>query len=702
MTTPHDDPFQLERPLGVSGSSLSASDLEHMGKRASALHLAQGAPLDRAVVQIVREKQGSLTTHHVRRVVEAANVETFQRHYEKGGSAGRVVDFELVDPERVLSELNLEKTAAASPVHEDYARGPEKRAARRVEAELELARAFGRDLQPTPTMEKTAAIFGAQPDWQSYGDPNLPFELKQQMHNDFLAQKANEVPTSTGRAMLGGGLLGGGLGALGGSLFGGRGAAIGGLAGAGLGALGGLSARATDSGDIASAQAAIDRQNQAAELAQTMNYGRLADRLTEEGQDEARQQEMLDALRAKQGSSTNPLIAQLFVKEANVETKLLARALQGGVLGGLAGTQSAGGGQRLEGAALGALGGAVGGAVVPMGPALGGVLGGGAAGAMVNPAFDRAPLPGRPKQAAVGLPIQALRGALAGALAGAQEAGPDQRIMGAALGAAMGALGGPAMASPIVGGALAGGSLSYMTLGKGSQPAVDTSKMGAAESCKCPAGGCRCKTNALVKQAMSVVRSGRPGAELVVRDLEQMTALDAIKRACADRRPLPQAEPYAELVKTSQRVNRLLADAQAAVGKNRELIKEAEAGFAHEAGQFVLQGRSLAELAHALAGAATSGEQVKLALRSVLPKLVARRAVDLTKEAARGVRYEMEKGARVRPVNPDHPLITSFSALCRLSTGQAEIEHSAEKLGQMKRDLDQEIARASSAKRAAA
>lgn len=113
-------------PLRDTGKTVDPDRLRSLAKRASDLHLGGGIPLTEAVVQSVKDEQ-DLGTEHVRRIVENANNETFQRMWKQGSGDHRVINFDggPADPGDVLKELNMgaissplavsEKTASFDP-----------------------------------------------------------------------------------------------------------------------------------------------------------------------------------------------------------------------------------------------------------------------------------------------------------------------------------------------------------------------------------------------------------------------------------------------------------------------------------------------------------------------------------------------------------------------------------------------------------
>jgi len=94
--------------------------LAHLGKSAADLHLKHDMPLGDAVVKTVQSTQG-LTEHHVTRILENANLITFEEKF-KGGDDKHVV-FDLADPLYVHNSLDRE-SAAPEPIDESYLSAP--------------------------------------------------------------------------------------------------------------------------------------------------------------------------------------------------------------------------------------------------------------------------------------------------------------------------------------------------------------------------------------------------------------------------------------------------------------------------------------------------------------------------------------------------------------------------------------------------
>lgn len=174
--------------------------------------------------------------------------------------------------------------------------------------------ASGESLKKKGSAEKIARIFGeSEPDADILGNAALPYEHRRALMEEYAAAKAQEDPTSLGKAMGVGGAVGG-LGGLGiGALRGGAkgallGGAIGGLGGAGLGAV----LQGSDAVDIARAKRMA--QNPALvdpEIAGSVGRRSASDRMTAE----RRHQETINAMgkrgSADVGSAAGKLLAKL-------------------------------------------------------------------------------------------------------------------------------------------------------------------------------------------------------------------------------------------------------------------------------------------------------------------------------------------------------------------------------------------------------
>jgi hypothetical protein len=177
-------------------------------------------------------------------------------------------------------------------------------------------------------------------------------------------------------------------------------------------------------------------------------------------------------------------------------------------------------------------------------------------------------------------------------------------------------------------------------------------------------------SSSLAKQAMDYAKSGRPHSGLVLDDLAAATSLERIKEAIAGRADYPMANPYGELIRTKQKLAKLLEDATYAKDKNADLHKEATARFQKAVVQHMYDGGNLAEVAHLMSAAGGDPGNVKTAMSLAMKELL-RHGIDPVKAQADAIQYEMVKGASVRVPNLDHPIAQAYADLCKLADGGA-------------------------------
>lgn len=106
------DDFIRMLSSGNAASTLSASELATMGKRASAMYLAGSCDMPAAITKVASEN-AAITDHHLRRITEQANIATFETLF-KGGN--KHAEFCVADPEEVISIFRK----SASLVEDDY------------------------------------------------------------------------------------------------------------------------------------------------------------------------------------------------------------------------------------------------------------------------------------------------------------------------------------------------------------------------------------------------------------------------------------------------------------------------------------------------------------------------------------------------------------------------------------------------------
>lgn len=200
----------------------------------------------------------------------------------------------------------------------------------------------------------------------------------------------------------------------------------------------------------------------------------------------------------------------------------------------------------------------------------------------------------------------------------------------------------------------------------------------------------------LTKQAMVYAKSDRPRAKEVLDDLAATTSLDRIKEATAGCGQYPEANPFGELIRTKEKLGRILDDMSHTRDKNEFLQKEARDSFFHEVTQYMFGGGNLGEVTHSLQSVASDEGVIKVAMDHLIPHLVSK-GLNVGQARANMITYEMEKGASARVVNPKNPIVESFSALCKVAQKQRELEQAVEDVrgyyGQVEKLLSEASAR---------
>lgn len=175
-----------------------------------------------------------------------------------------------------------------------------------------------------------------------------------------------------------------------------------------------------------------------------------------------------------------------------------------------------------------------------------------------------------------------------------------------------------------------------------------------------------------VKEAVAFVKSMRPGAELVSSDLQKFASLESVKTAARKNDLMyPEENPYGDLMRTRQQLEKMAEDLQEAIDTTEHHHKLAMAELGHYVVQHVLSGNNLGEVVHVMAGLGTP-EQVKEAMEQIMPALERRVPMKLASLQADIISYEMEKGASARVVNPEHPIAKAFAGMLKAA---ADLEH---------------------------
>jgi len=91
----------------ASPGGYTKEDFSLLGKRASRLYIEKGIPLNDAVTKIASENSG-MTADHVRRLIEQANISTFETFFKEGN---KKAEFDVADPDVIL--LQTAKVASA-------------------------------------------------------------------------------------------------------------------------------------------------------------------------------------------------------------------------------------------------------------------------------------------------------------------------------------------------------------------------------------------------------------------------------------------------------------------------------------------------------------------------------------------------------------------------------------------------------------
>tara|TARA_B100000214_G_C23972174_1_gene630758 strand:+ start:1655 stop:2416 length:762 start_codon:yes stop_codon:yes gene_type:complete len=89
-------------------------DLASLGKQASDSYIQHGIPLTESIVKLASSRP-DLTKEHVQRVVENANLLTFEELFKS--SSDKHVTFDLADPDEIRSQIDEEQSLETSPAY---------------------------------------------------------------------------------------------------------------------------------------------------------------------------------------------------------------------------------------------------------------------------------------------------------------------------------------------------------------------------------------------------------------------------------------------------------------------------------------------------------------------------------------------------------------------------------------------------------
>jgi len=168
------------------------------------------------------------------------------------------------------------------------------------------------------------------------------------------------------------------------------------------------------------------------------------------------------------------------------------------------------------------------------------------------------------------------------------------------------------------------------------------------------------------------LKIGGVAGEKVASSLRDSLSVEEAKKTAAARPDYPQANPFGELYRTKQMLEKMADDSRAARFKNVQMHNEATEKLAHEVKQYLLNDGNFGELVH-LMHATGGAEWTKTAMEGLATKL-AGNTFNPTKARAEMIEYEMVKGANARLPNSDHPIVQAFGAVVRTKLAQAKID----------------------------
>ena len=268
-----------------------------------------------AALKAVRDKE---TTQQAEQAEEEAAVMEEQSALEQGATDAQQPVLPPTfppgqEPQPPAAPMAPGQPPAANPAAGGASGGaaPPKPGGSSKQAFAQAIKWAGQDHRPFGGSEKAARIGGVSLDPEHAGNAAIPYDARHKAYKDYILSKAQEPPTSVGKATGVGALVGGGLGGLVGGLTGGpqhfgRGALIGAGIGAGIGGLAGFGAHREDVHAIARAREMQDKDD--AELGEALHrfiaaYQRQKE-IEKSFQEEARHHEMLSAIRESKNAKT--------------------------------------------------------------------------------------------------------------------------------------------------------------------------------------------------------------------------------------------------------------------------------------------------------------------------------------------------------------------------------------------------------------
>lgn len=236
-------------------------------------------------------------------------------------------------------------------------------------------------------------------------------------------------------------------------------------------------------------------------------------------------------------------------------------------------------------------------------------------------------------------------------------------------------------------------------------PAAATSGIGGAGPMKAMGSSAQASANPI----QSVIGGGSAAGFKAASkgssldELKDEFSLDRIKAATEGRGDYPMANPYGNLYRAKQDLQKLADDAKAASSENGQMVHDSFVKLCHEIKQFVLEGGDYGEMIHAMAHVAPA-EKVKTAMDTVVAYFaktdpyVFKNPQDMMAKLAA---YEMEKGAQQRVVNLDHPIAGTFAVMLRLQDAQEKLARAEKRVDGLLEQTNATIAKVARSRNAA-
>jgi hypothetical protein len=167
------------------------------------------------------------------------------------------------------------------------------------------------------------------------------------------------------------------------------------------------------------------------------------------------------------------------------------------------------------------------------------------------------------------------------------------------------------------------------------------------------------------------MKTGGRDGEKTASSLRDSLSLEHARKIASSRPDYPEVNPFGELYRTKQMLEKMADDSRAARYKNAQIHKEASDKLAAEVKQYLLDDGNFGELVHLLHS--TGGEEWTKTAMEGLAKKLAGSVFNPTKARAEMIEYEMTKGANARLPNIDHPIVQAFGAFVRTKMAQAQL-----------------------------